>query len=72
MENEEMMFFEGDAGGYLAGLIKSLPLLKDEEELLNKLKVVIGLELDLAIMGAEKAKSELLKANATSKVRPIK
>ncbi len=72
MENDEMMFFQGDSGGYLEGLIRSLPLLKEEAVLLDKLKLVIGLELDLAIMGAEKAKSEILKANATSKVRPIK
>jgi len=72
MKNDENMFFEGGVEGFLSGLIKSLHHLKDEEELLNKLKVVIGLELDLAIIGAEKAKSIVLKANATSKVRPIK
>lgn len=61
---------------YLESLIKSRRLLMDAPDLLRKLEEVIDLELDLAIMGSNKAKKECLKSNKLAEVkdnlRPIK
>ena len=72
--DEDTIFFETDSsGGYLGSLIISRQHLKDAPKLLAKLEAVIELELELALLGAEKAKSEVLKANAKNNaVRPIK
>jgi hypothetical protein len=65
------MFFEGNnVPCYLESLVKCRALL--EGHLKEKLDEVISAELDLALMGAEKAKSEILKKDAKSTVRPIK
>ena len=64
--------FEPESGCYLEALIRSRQLVKDTVYLADKLDNVISLELDLAVMGAEKAKSEILKRNSDNKIRPIK
>jgi len=65
-----------DGTSYLESLIKSRKLLADAPHLLSKLEEVIDLELDLAIMGSNKAKKECLKSNKLAEVkdnlRPIK
>ena len=57
---------------FLECLIKSRVHLKNCSKLSDKLDELIHAELDLAIMGAEKAKSEILKKNKDDVVRPIK
>lgn len=47
-------------------------LKKNDNDELSKLHEVIMAELDLALLGAEKAKSEILKDNAKNNVKPIK
>lgn len=70
MTNEETIeaFFD-QTGCFLESLIKSRKHLTGK--LLSKLDGVIDAELDLALMGAEKAKSEILKAKG-NKLVPIK
>lgn len=58
---EEFVFATGQ--GYLEGLIRSRSSLNDAPKLLKKLDEVISLEIELALMGAEKAKSEAIKYN---------
>ena len=73
MTDDVEVFFEpSESGCVLESLIRSRVELVDCPELLSKLDEVIGAELDLALMGAEKAKSVILKANTENKVRPIK
>lgn len=84
MDNDIEVYFEGGAGGcvnYLESLIRSkhrltiekpVFLTGQENAILLKLDEVILAELDLALLGAEKAKSEILKANKDNTVRPIK
>lgn len=71
MKDDDIDVFFEQSGCLLEALIKSRHWLKDST-LISKLDELIDLELDLAIMGANKAKSELLKANKESTVRPIK
>lgn len=75
--NEEIdIYFDKDNGAcYLESLIRSrLPLIKSgcDVKLVNKLDAVLDLELDLAILGAEKAKAEILKDGAKENIRKIK
>ncbi len=68
-----------DGSSYLESLVRSrmhlakLPGMQGCA-MIKKLEQVIDLELDLAIMGAEKAKSEIIKKAAKEKdnLRPIK
>lgn len=60
--NDTDEFFVSSSN-YLESLVKCRSLLKDNVTLASKLDDVIFLELDLALMGAEKAKSEILKSN---------
>ena len=70
--NEDIEVYLDESGGYLEALIKSRKHLK-ESELLQKLDQLISLELDLGVMAAEKAKSEILKKQDKDNiVRPIK
>ncbi len=69
--NEDIEMFLDESGCYLESLIKSRKHLLPTH-LLNKLDLLIEAELDLAIMGAKKAKSEILKTNPKDNLRPIK
>lgn len=68
--NEDIIEYIDDSGGYLESLIKSRKHVGDK--LLVKLDELIEAELDLAIMGAAKAKSEILKKNKDNTLVPIK
>ena len=71
--NEDIEVYLDDSGSYLEALIKSRKHLKESEALLQKLDQLISLELDLGVMAAEKAKSEILKKQDKDNiVRPIK
>lgn len=71
MNEETIDAFLEQTGCFLESLIKSRKHLTGK--LLSKLDGVIDAELDLALMGAEKAKSEILKANKEgNKLVPIK
>ena len=72
MEDDLDMFFSSGSNTYLASLIQSRQCLKDVPHLLTKLDAAIELELELALIGAQKAKSEVVKKDASSVVRPIK
>lgn len=69
MEDEMEMFF--DSINPVEGYIKSRAQLTDVPEMLSKLDTLIMLELELAIMGAEKAKSEILKKNSKNNIKPL-
>lgn len=69
MEDDLEMYFDS-TGSFLESIIKSRKHL--DGKLLNKLDELIDAELDLAIMGAAKAKSEILKKDTDNKIRPIK
>lgn len=72
MNDETEMFFEKSEGScYLESLARTRQYLKDTD-FLKKLDEVILLEIDLAKMGAEKAKSEIMKMTNKDNVRPIK
>ena len=68
MEDDVMDFMVGNSN-YLESLCKSRKHLIDSP-LLAKLDEVIELEIQLALMGAEKAQNEILKE--TAKVTPLK
>lgn len=70
--NEDVEVYMEDTGAYVVSLIGTRINLETEPKLLAKLDKVIEAELDLALMGAEKAKSEILKAAAKDNLRPIK
>ncbi len=59
-----------DKGCYIESLSRARRNLAGQ--LLSKLDEVIDVELDLALMGAAKAKSEILKKSKDSVVKPIK
>lgn len=71
MSDDIEMYLANDSSGYLESLIKSRQYLKDDVFLLERLNKVIEVELDLAMLGANKAKSEILKKDKPN-VRPIK
>ncbi len=71
MNDDTDVFFENSTACYLESLIRCRQHVKDSVHLSSKLDEVINLELDLAVMGAEKAKSEILKRTKDT-VRPIK
>ena len=70
-EDIEVYLDGGNSPCYLESLIKCRQMLKDSP-LLARLDEAISLELDLAVLGAEKAKSELLKTTAKDNIRPLK
>lgn len=55
---------------YLESLVRCRHILKDSPELLAKISAVVSLEIDLAMHGAEKAMSEIVREK--SKVTPLK
>jgi hypothetical protein len=71
--NEEIDMFLNTASGisYIESLSRAL-LNLNGNHLASKLEEVIGLEIELALIGAQKAKSEVVKSNKDSVVRPIK
>ncbi len=69
--DDDMAEFFTDSSNYLESLVKCRQLLKDAPALLTKLDDVLSLELDLALAGAEKAMSEIIKANKST-VTPLK
>ncbi len=73
MTDDVDVYLDSSNGGcYLESLINTRINLEDCPRLLKKLDELIEAEIDLAIMGAEKAKSEILKASKEATVRPIK
>jgi len=69
----EIFFDKSDGSSYIESLIRSrvhLSHITEEIDLIDKLNHLISLELDLSIIGAEKAMSEAKKATAT--VTPLK
>lgn len=74
----EIFFDKGDGGCFLESLARTKIYLSKiyrcDCTIMTKIDSVLELELDLAIMGAEKAKSEIVKASAKDKdnLRPIK
>ena len=73
-DDEMEMYFENSTSGtsFLESLIKCRSKLLDSSALAVKLDSLIDEELDLALMGAQKAKSEILKNKAKDNLRPIK
>lgn len=73
-DDDDIDIYMDNSGGasYIESLAKTRPLLKESLTLSTKLDELIYMELELAIMGAEKAKSEILKKNKDDVVRPIK
>lgn len=71
MDDEISMYVNQDTGSYVESLIRSRSHLSNAPSLLHKLDQVISAELDLALLAAEKAKSEILK-QSNNTVRPIK
>ena len=69
MEDDKAEFFT-DSSNYLESLVKCRALIKDSPTLATKLDDILSLELDLAMAGAEKAMSEIVKDRA--KVTPLK
>lgn len=71
----EVFFDKTDGGSYLESLMRSRlyvdRISSCKAEIRIKLEEVILLELDLAKLGAEKAKSEIIKSEKDN-VRPIK
>lgn len=73
MNDEMEIFFDkSDGTSFIESLAKSRQWLKDNNELSSKLDNALNLELDLAILEAEKAKSNLLKNSKDNKLVPIK
>ena len=70
-EDIDIYFDKSDSTSFIESLGKTRQYLKDSV-LLKKLDLVLEAELDLALLGAEKAKSEILKLDKENKVRPIK
>jgi hypothetical protein len=70
--NDEVEMFMDQGGGmsFIESLTRARLNLKDST-LMAKLEEVIAAEIELALMGAAKAKSEILK-NSKDTVRPIK
>jgi hypothetical protein len=71
MDEDVIEFVNADSGFYLESLLRCKLVLKKKSAISEKLDEVILAELELALMAAEKAKSEILKANKDT-VRPIK
>ena len=73
-EDTMEMYLDGSNGGcYLESLIKCRINLVENTKLLKKLDILIEAEMELALLGTEKAKSEILKKQCKDNiVRPIK
>ncbi len=69
--DESEIYFE-NSSSYLADLIRVRECLTKSKGLLAKLDELLSEELDLALMGAKKAKSEILKDTKLNVVKPIK
>lgn len=72
MDEDIQMYINADSVSYLESLMKSRYYLKDSGKILSQLDEVIEAELELALIGAKKDKSELLKNSKDNVVRPIK
>lgn len=79
MSDDMDVFLDTSDNCYIESLARSVAVLAKlpdgprVRDLINKLEEVLLLELDLAVMGAEKARSEILKKNAKDgTVRPIR
>lgn len=71
MDDIEVYMDSANTGSsYLESLVKCREHINPNR--LERLDTLIDLELDLAILGAEKAKSEILKSQARDNLRPIK
>lgn len=74
-EDIEVYLDNSDSTSYIESLAKTRAHLnniyKVDCSIMTKLDALLEAEIELAILGAEKAKSEILKA-AKNKVRPIK
>lgn len=70
-EDIEVFLDSPQSGSYIESLARTRQYLKDTVVLASKLDEAILMELELAILGAEKAKSEILKASKDN-VRPLK
>ncbi len=67
--DDDMAEFFTNSSNYFESLVKCRALLADSPELSAKLDEVLSLEIDLAMAGAEKAMSEIIKDRA--KVTPL-
>lgn len=77
MNDDIELYMDGDSNVcYLESLVKAMThmshLHKFDSPIMVKFEQVINAELDLALLGAEKAKSDILKANAKDNVKPLK
>jgi len=71
MSDDMSVFIDQDSGSYIESLIKCLCHLKEGDPFISKIRTVIDAELDLSLLMAHKAKSDLLKSNQTN-LRPVK
>ncbi len=74
-DDTEIYFDSADGGSYIESLARSRHWLKDcakDSPLVIHLDELLFAEIELAMMGAAKAKSEILKKNKDTTVRPIK
>ena len=69
--NDDFDVYFDKTGCYVESLLRSRQYLKNCPSLLYKLDEVIQAEIELALMGAKKAISEILK-DSKDNVRPIK
>lgn len=67
----EIYFQKDESGCFIESLSRSRQYLKNTP-LLAELDEVIKLEIELAVMGAQKAKSEIIKKTSKDNLRPIK
>ncbi len=73
MNDDISMYLDkSDPSSYIESLVRCRALLSNSPTLLAKLDEVVSEELDLALMGAKKAKSEILKKSKDNILKPIK
>lgn len=70
-DTEDMAAFFTDSGNYLESLIRSRAHLGNAPKLAKMLDEAIEIELELAVIGAKKARGEVLKEQAKDNVVPI-
>lgn len=70
-EDIEEFILNTDSHSFLESLARARKLLEGTD-MVAKLDEVLTAEIELALMGAEKAKSEILKKDKDNKIRPIK
>ncbi len=71
LEDAEEGSFFTSSSNYLESLIKARSHLKDSPSLLKKLDEIVDVELDVALLGAKKARGEVLKEHAKDNVVAI-